>query len=1698
MASNVGTIEAKLRVNAKGFQAGLKGAEKSLESFGTRMFFLGSRITAGVTLPIIGVTAAVLKMGAGFDQAMTESLAIISNVSQRMRAEMEATAKTVATTTKFSSEEAAQAYFFLASSGMNAAQAMAAMPVAANFAQAGVIGLEKATELLSDAYITLGLRSDDAAENMKNMEMVSDILTEANNRAQGTIEEFALALTNRAGVAFRVFGVSVQEGVAALAAFAERGIKGRTAGRQMFIVMRDLQKAASENAETWRELVGPGAVYDEATGEFNKLADILEMLEVTLDGKTDKVKKATLAMLGFQERSLQATLALVGASDRIRELERAFSRAGGVTKRVADKQMKSFTNQMTILAEKVKIVGIELFDSLQPAINDMLIPALKSAIKTVQDMGRWFKNLDTGTKSAIISWMGFVAALGPALVALGSLALLISGLTFAISPLLKILGFVAVPVMTALSGATGVAAMSMTGLGIAIKAALGPLGLILSVVGGLYIAFKTTESAFEGSTTNLEKFNAASGHTANELNDLKVAWLEARQEVMNTNRWTEEGTRATEALTDAKADLAFALGISTTQLDEQSVSLADSVTAIDDIINATHEMQQAAIAAAQVREDQAKAALEAEKESYAKALEAAQEWRTAQENMVFVPPTPGVQTEMGLYGGSPGTGPILTKNERGAGFFNMMADSTESLANAQRLYNEAVAEGAEAVKRYSGELEELRGTGTEGEELGLTPEEIAEQEEKLRRLTDEYKKYRDRIKDLRVEILGLESEEFKELKIAVDENIGSIEGNDKAMENLWGIYKKFRDGLAITSPLLDRLTGKFRRQEEALEFGKTAAGKFVMAMTNVERKYEDILTHQGRITMAFIEMNGQMSPRFFEEYGDELKILALNYGDRLEPAMRSIIDTYFETEIAAGHASAEMRRSQQQATQAMIEGSNKLNAELMDRRAELVVFSLDADDKELVGMKKGLEKRKLAHHKALVEMAKGLTFLTGAEYTAGVERLKNAKETTEEILSTEHRIGLLRIADALNVDREILRNHEEFTDAEIELIIKEHLAVQQMLDDTQKLFDVSRSVGSLVGLLGFDAAAESMAKMAGHAQNFAQSWANFKTGDFAQQLGALVGMASATIAVGKDMAGTKGRASRVGKGAMAGAQMGATFGPMGAAIGAGIGALAGLIMGDPGWAKIQDAVSTMWGVSVSDELAKQIEETSKEVGSDWGAMLLHLNDVINESGGVTTENVDNIVRHVRDAFSMIDMGIFTTVEAAEVLDENFAALAQTGTHMSGVIKANVLELMNLNDQFKTGSAAISEFKTLMVGEAVFGLNQFSDGVNTVMIGMRTGFETALAEAKEAFDKQKEENEDFEGNWEETAQTMRDDFKSEFTDAMLADFDDLQAFTAMTFLAMIGDGATFAEALNAVGPSLDVLKQGFHDMGIEGNESIMRLLRIREFQEVNKGIIKQVDGMNQLMLGLANSGLMTQSSFDQFGNTAQNQFKKMTDAGLGQNDALLLMAPTLQTLSDMADTYGFEIDANTQLLIDQAKEKGLLGDKAKTADDLMIEGLGRIADGIETLVNLLSGDLTKALEDAAAKAAEEAQATEDSYDDAQKEIQRGFDALTLPELKGHGSYNIEMDWPEFSPPTGREGESYASGGIISRPHMAMVGEGGEPEMIGPVSFMSKALEGALGKTGSTQIERETLNELHGLRSDLKTLPLHLRDAIILSG
>lgn len=308
-------------------------------------------LAVGVAIAVAGSILAFSK----FDDALTESLAIVEDVSPEIRKSLQETAREVAKTTIFSATEAAAAYFNLFSAGQTVAQGMKSLPVVAQFAQAGLFDLERATELLVTAQSALGLTFDDPIENMKQMTRVADVLAAADERAVGSIEDFADALTNRAAASMRAYNIDVEEGVAVLAAWATQGLKGRTAGQAFAIVVRDLQRAALKEAEAFKAV---GVAVFDATGDFRNMADIVGELEDAMEDLTDAEKKQLLQGLGFQERSQQRILQLLGTSDAIRQFEADFREAGGTVERVAEKQMGSAIKKLGLLKSAIVDVFI--------------------------------------------------------------------------------------------------------------------------------------------------------------------------------------------------------------------------------------------------------------------------------------------------------------------------------------------------------------------------------------------------------------------------------------------------------------------------------------------------------------------------------------------------------------------------------------------------------------------------------------------------------------------------------------------------------------------------------------------------------------------------------------------------------------------------------------------------------------------------------------------------------------------------------------------------------------------------------------------------------------------------------------------------------------------------------------------------------------------------------------------------------------------------------------------------------------------------------------------------------------------------------------------------------------------------------------------------------------------------------------------
>jgi len=417
MAVRLAPLILRILAGTEDLEKGLDKASKILKRKSRELESAGRAITASLSIPAALAGAAVFKMAGDFDKAMAQSTAIMGDLSQSMRRDLADTAREVANKTTFAAKETAQAYFFLASAGLDAAASMAALPAVASFATAGQFDLARATDLLTDAQSALGLSSKDAATNLENMIRVSDVLVRANTLANATTEQFSESLTNKAGASLRQLGKDIEEGAAVLAVYADQGTKGAGAGEQLAIVLRDLQVRAIENKEAFR---AAGVEVFDASGEMRNMADVIEDLERHLAGMSDEQRRVALSTLNFSDKSIGALIALIGTSAQIRKYEEGLRAAGGTTDRVANAQIQNLSDRAKILGGRFADVAITVGSSLAPGF-EFLFRILEGGASVLATIAAATEHMPDALKVSIVVLGALTVVVGPLLILLGKL-----------------------------------------------------------------------------------------------------------------------------------------------------------------------------------------------------------------------------------------------------------------------------------------------------------------------------------------------------------------------------------------------------------------------------------------------------------------------------------------------------------------------------------------------------------------------------------------------------------------------------------------------------------------------------------------------------------------------------------------------------------------------------------------------------------------------------------------------------------------------------------------------------------------------------------------------------------------------------------------------------------------------------------------------------------------------------------------------------------------------------------------------------------------------------------------------------------------------------------------------------------------------------------------------------------------------------
>ncbi len=386
-------------------------------------------------------------------------------------------------------------------------------------------------------------------------------------------------------------------------------------------------------------------------------------------------------------------------------------------------------------------------------------------------------------------------------------------------------------------------------------------------------------------------------------------------------------------------------------------------------------------------------------------------------------------------------------------------------------------------------------------------------------------------------------------------------------------------------------------------------------------------------------------------------------------------------------------------------------------------------------------------------------------------------------------------------------------------------------------------------------------------------------------------------------------------GALSGAELGeAVAGPIGAAVGAIGGALVGLFRTDHTLEDIARDAGQKFGTKFSQATTDAIKTDIKTKGmSEVAAEINNLDKIIADAGGLTAENIGKLTDRLRDTFVMVGRGELTAAQGAAVLDKNFGAFVTAATSGVGVLNARIVELVKLNRAAGTGSAEIAKFVSVQIGSNVFG-------------GLQAGLTNSTLASQAA--------------------------ASAAAGAVLSGIGELQR-----------QGVDFVTALTQARPAVEALQTQLAKTGFDGGEAFAQIASYVDLakDEIAGPALQAAAGFGQALVGLNNSGLLTQDIFEgltsQIAATRENLVKQGKDGGA----VLRLLAPQLQQIWEIQQQTGLAVDATTQSLLSEAEAQGIVGEKFKGPQQQIADALDRTNEILTAIGKTLGADIPAAAE-----------------------------------------------------------------------------------------------------------------------------------------
>ena len=467
--------------------AGTKKAQnawKSVDKFGEGISDLGTKATAAVTMPLIGLAATSATEFGNVDKSLKLVQQTMGSTNEEAKG-LETAIKSAAANSVYGMQDAADAALNFARQGFSAAEAADMIAPAMDLAAGTATDLSAITGGVGNAlkiFADQGLNAMDA----------SNMLAKAQAQANTTVQDLFDAMST-AGPMLDSVGWSFKDLAVATDVFGDAGVSGSEGATALKTGLARLASPAKDGAAAMKEL---GLNFFDSTGKMDDMQTMQKKLHDSFAGLNDQEKMSAASAI-FGKNQMGKWLTLIEQSpDTFARYSAGLEDSAGSANNMANALLSGPGGAV----EKLK----SSFDVFKYTVGDTVANTITPFIEKFTGLLDKFNNMDKAQQKQIIKWAAMAAAVGPSVITFGKVISTIGKAGMSVNKFIGIASKTAGG-FKALHTGVGFAKVAIAAITSPIAVVLGGLAALAIVIISVKTHFDTFKAGMSGASPAFEK-----------------------------------------------------------------------------------------------------------------------------------------------------------------------------------------------------------------------------------------------------------------------------------------------------------------------------------------------------------------------------------------------------------------------------------------------------------------------------------------------------------------------------------------------------------------------------------------------------------------------------------------------------------------------------------------------------------------------------------------------------------------------------------------------------------------------------------------------------------------------------------------------------------------------------------------------------------------------------------------------------------------------------------------------------------------------------------------------------------------------------------------------------------------------------------------------------------------------------------------